>query len=98
MGTNGEETVSNPLQPAASLTAIYYCCRGLQVVKLRETLEAEAGIPDLEADLVDPAVPGFAKRAAEIFHRDGFCLVKVSSHARGSSHANAPDAENALYG
>ena len=49
------------------------------MVKLRETLEAEAGIPDLEADLVDPALPGFAKRAAEIFHRDGFCLVKVSA-------------------
>lgn len=47
---------------------------------LRETLEAEAGIPDLEADLVDPSLPGFAKRAAEIFHRDGFVIVKVRLH------------------
>lgn len=55
------------------------CCLYPQVVKLRETLEAEAGIPDL--DLVDPALPGFAKRAAEIFHRDGFCIVKVCASA-----------------
>lgn len=46
---------------------------------LRQTLDAEAGIPDLEADLVDPSLPGFAKRAAEIFHRDGFVIVKVRS-------------------
>ena len=51
-----------------------------QVVALRDTLEAEAGIPDLEADLVDPSLPGFAKHAAEIFHRDGFVIVKVRSH------------------
>jgi hypothetical protein len=47
-----------------------------QVVQLRETLEEEAGIPGLEHDMVDPALPGFAKLAAEIFHRDGFCIVK----------------------
>ncbi len=51
--------------------------QSLQVGRLRETLEAEAGIPDLEYDIVDPALPDFAKRAAEIFHRDGFCIVKV---------------------
>ena len=48
-----------------------------QVWQLREILKAEAGIPDLECDIVDPAVPGFAKLAADIFHRDGFCIVKV---------------------
>eukprot|EP01043_Picozoa_sp_COSAG02_P040679 COSAG02_NODE_3312_length_6955_cov_2.028151_6_plen_148_part_00 len=47
-----------------------------QVAQLRETLEEEAGIPGLEHNIVDPALPGFAKLAAEIFHRDGFCIVK----------------------
>jgi hypothetical protein len=45
-----------------------------EVVALRETLVAEAGIQGLE--IVDPAQPDFAQRAARLFHRDGFVLVK----------------------
>ena len=45
-----------------------------EVVALREQLRAEAGIKGLE--LVDPSEPNFAQRAAALFHRDGFVLVK----------------------
>jgi hypothetical protein len=44
-----------------------------QVAGLRSTIEAEAG---LVFELVDPSGPGFAARAAELFLRDGFCLVR----------------------
>ena len=44
------------------------------VCALRERLEREAGIPDLE--VVDPATPGFAQRAADLLERDGFVVVK----------------------
>ena len=45
-----------------------------EVCALRERLEREAGIPDLE--VVDPATPGFAQRAADLLERDGFVVVK----------------------
>ena len=45
-----------------------------EVVELRAQLEKHAGIPDLE--VVDPAVPGFAHRAAFLLDRHGYCLVK----------------------
>eukprot|EP01050_Picozoa_sp_SAG11_P025482 SAG11_NODE_5766_length_1467_cov_1.391813_1_plen_246_part_00 len=45
-----------------------------EVVALRQTLQAEAGIKGLE--IVDPAEAGFAKRAAAIFRRDGFVIVR----------------------
>ena len=44
------------------------------VVALRAQLSAEAGIKGVE--VVDPREEGFAKRAAAIFHRDGFVLVR----------------------
>ena len=44
------------------------------VCALRNQLVANAGIPDLE--LVDPAVPGYAERAAYLLERDGFVVVK----------------------
>ena len=40
-----------------------------EVVALREELKNSAGIPDIE--LIDPAVDGFAERAAELLDRDG---------------------------
>ena len=40
-----------------------------EVVALREQLIASAGIPELE--VVDPSVPGFAARAAQLLERDG---------------------------
>jgi hypothetical protein len=43
------------------------------VCELREQLIESAGIPDLE--MVDPAVPGYASRAAELLERDGFVVV-----------------------
>ena len=46
-----------------------------EVVALREQMDAEAGIEELE--LVDWSVEGYVERATEIFHRDGFVLVKV---------------------
>jgi hypothetical protein len=45
-----------------------------EVVALRNELAESAGIPGVE--IVDPAENGFAERAARIFHRDGFVLVK----------------------
>jgi hypothetical protein len=45
-----------------------------EVCALRERLIRDAGIPNLE--IVDPAVPGFAQRAAELLDRDGFVVVK----------------------
>ena len=39
------------------------------VCQLREHLIRNAGIPDIE--LVDPAVPGYAARAAFLLERDG---------------------------
>ena len=45
-----------------------------EVCALRERLERDAGIPDLE--VVDPVTPGFAQRAAELLERDGFVVVK----------------------
>ena len=45
-----------------------------EVEALRATLAAEAGIKGLE--IVDPQEPDYAKRAAAIFRRDGFVLVK----------------------
>jgi hypothetical protein len=45
------------------------------VVALRERLDSTAGIKGVE--LVDPnSEPDFAQRAAQLFHRDGFVLVK----------------------
>ena len=44
------------------------------VAALREELKASAGIPGIE--VVSPDEPGFAERAAAIFRRDGFVLVK----------------------
>ena len=45
-----------------------------EVVELREELKAHAGIKGLE--IVDPSQADFAQRAARLFHRDGFVLVK----------------------
>ena len=45
-----------------------------EVVALRATLAAEAGIKGLE--IVDPLELNYAERAAGIFRRDGFVLVK----------------------
>ena len=45
-----------------------------EVAALREELKASAGIPGIE--VVSPDEPGFAERAAAIFRRDGFVLVK----------------------
>ena len=39
------------------------------VVALRDQLIANAGLPDIE--LVDPSVPGYAQRAAQLLERDG---------------------------
>ena len=44
-----------------------------EVVALREQLQAEVST---ELEIVDPAQPGFAQRAAELFHRDGYVLVR----------------------
>jgi hypothetical protein len=44
------------------------------VAQLREHLGENAGIPSIE--LVDPAVPGYAARAAFLLERDGFVVVK----------------------
>lgn len=45
-----------------------------EVKELRDQLAAEAGIRGVE--VVDPAEEGYAERAAKIFLRDGFVLVK----------------------
>ena len=45
-----------------------------EVVALRAALEENAGIPDIE--VIDPAVAGFAQRAAFLLNRDGYCVVK----------------------
>jgi hypothetical protein len=45
-----------------------------EVAALRAELDACAGIAGLE--VVDPAVPGYAEKAASIFRRDGFVAVK----------------------
>jgi hypothetical protein len=45
-----------------------------EVAQLREKLANEAGIRGVE--VVDPSEEGFAQRAAQIFHRDGFVLVR----------------------
>lgn len=45
-----------------------------EVVQLRERLATEGGIPNIE--IVDPATPNFAKRAAELLRRDGYVCVK----------------------
>jgi hypothetical protein len=44
------------------------------VVELRERLIAEGGIRGLE--LLDPSIPDCAQRAAKLFHRDGFVLIR----------------------
>ena len=49
-----------------------------EVKALRDQLAAEAGIRGVE--VVDPAEEGYAQKAAKIFLRDGFVLVKVSHH------------------
>ena len=43
-----------------------------EVAALREQLQAEVST---ELEIVDPAQPGFAQRAAELFHRDGYVVV-----------------------
>ena len=43
------------------------------VCELRDQLRANAGIPDLET--IDPALPGYAERAAFLLERDGFVVV-----------------------
>ena len=56
---------------------MHFCISGWQdpeVCALRESLDAQAGIPGLETDIIDPSEPGFAEKAAEVFLRDGFCL------------------------
>ena len=45
-----------------------------QVDALRSQLQQQAGIAELE--LIDPATPGFAQRAAELLDRDGYVVVK----------------------
>ncbi len=45
------------------------------VAQLRATLEAEAGLRD-ELEAVDPASDNFAERAAALFYRDGFVVIK----------------------
>jgi len=46
-----------------------------EVAAARAELEDNNGIRDLASETVSPADPGFAERAAALFHRDGFCLV-----------------------
>ena len=48
-----------------------------EVVELREQLQRQAGITGIE--IVDPTEPGYAQRAAEIFRRDGYVLVKSAN-------------------
>ena len=45
-----------------------------EVVELREQLQRQAGITGIE--IVDPAEPGYAQRAAEIFRRDGYVVLE----------------------
>ena len=45
------------------------------VARLRDELRAEAGLRDA-LEPVDPAEPGYAARAAALFARDGFVLIK----------------------
>jgi hypothetical protein len=45
-----------------------------EVAQLRQQLIDHAGIPDIE--LVDPTVPGFAQRAADLLERDGYVVVR----------------------
>eukprot|EP01046_Picozoa_sp_COSAG06_P095117 COSAG06_NODE_41250_length_393_cov_0.972789_1_plen_104_part_10 len=45
------------------------------VARLRDELQAEAGLRDA-LEPVDPAEPGYAVRAAALFARDGFVLIK----------------------
>ena len=45
-----------------------------EVRELRGRLQESAGIPGIE--VVDPAVAGFAQRAAFLLNRDGYCVVK----------------------
>ena len=46
-----------------------------EVAAARAELQARNGIRDLASESVSPADPGFAERAAALFHRNGFCLV-----------------------
>ena len=46
------------------------------VTALRETLQAEAGIANIGDNVVHPSEPDYAERAARIFRRDGFVVVK----------------------
>lgn len=41
---------------------------------LQQELIAHSGIKGLE--IVDPAESGYVKKAAKLFHRDGFCCIK----------------------
>ena len=47
-----------------------------EVVQLRSQLDLHAGIPELE--VIDPASPGYAQRAAFLLNRDGVrCHVSL---------------------
>ena len=46
---------------------------------MQEDLEKHAGIPDI--DVVDPAVPGFAQRAAFLLDRNGVSSLAASIHS-----------------
>ena len=46
-----------------------------QIAALRATMEEEAGLPEAVLAPVDPAEPGFAQRAAELFRQNGFVVV-----------------------
>ena len=55
-----------------------------EVCALRERLTREAGIENLE--VVDPATPGYAQRAADLLNRDGFVVVRSTPpHLRTTS-------------
>ena len=47
-----------------------------EVVALRSELEARAGVPGMENDIIDPAEEGYAEKAAAAFKRDGFVIIK----------------------
>ena len=57
---------------------------------MQEDLEKHAGIPDI--DVVDPAVPGFAQRAAFLLDRDGVSSLAASIHSHPAASGCLPAA------
>ena len=65
---------------------------------LQEELTANSGISGLE--VVDPAEPGFASRAAKLFHRDGFVCIKdaLTPEHLAALRVRCEDAMHAIVG